>query len=504
MTGLEVRVRGPHSVETGALIAEAVRLAAVAHLIEGWAGRATALRVEAESIATNDPADRAWVAAIDLDTVQAGFASAGRAATDLSVALGLSATRYVMAEGVVAGLAEAGRRVGAGLLGLAASGMALPLASAASITLGPIAVASILPLVFDQDRYVRAIGALVSEHGLPILSDPAFVGFVRSAADQADEFLAGLFRSQGLFAVGSEIGAPENASLLLGAAGVAGLASGAHGLRETAISEPTRTAAPQTAAPEGRGAGAGSGGGDHARPVQGIADLADRIPPSEAGGPQVRIERYDTAGGPRWIVYSAGTADFGTTPAGEPYDMTANLHGVAGASVLHDLIGLPSEAAASERALRASMAEAGVRAGDPVIVVGHSAGGMVAANLAADPDPDLDVVAAVSLGGPVAQAATGDVPVLSVAHAEDLVPATGGSGVAATGRVEVGRSLGAIAPSPGESVPAHAIERYRETARLIDRDDEPRLVEFRGLVADFTGGSLPADVSYWRTERVPG
>lgn|GEM_PF-1950000 len=496
MSGLEVRGGGPHSVETEALIGEAVRLAAVAHLVQGWATRAAALRGEADGLAS-DPrassgADGARAAAIDLDTAQTGFGAADRAATDLSTALGLSATRYVMAEGLAHGLVEAGRRTAAGLIGLAASGMLLPGAAAAAIALGPAVVGATLALAFDGGGHAEAVGAVIARHGLPILSDPAFVGLVRVAADQADEVLAGLFRSAGLFAIGSAIDAPENAGLVLAAAGVVGLMSGSQALRETAVSAPVRTSAPDAGA-GGRSAAEG------AAPVRGIGDLAERIPPSDADGPQVRIERYDDARGPRWIVYSAGTADFGLTPADEPYDMTANLHGVAGASVLGDLVGLPAEAAASERALRASMAEAGVRPGDPVIVVGHSAGGMVAANLAAD--PDLDVVAAVSFGGPVAQAATGDTPVLSVAHAEDLVPATAGSGMAAGGRVEVGRSLGAQTPGPDGAVPAHAIDRYRETARLIDGDDDPRLAEFRELVTGFTDGAAPADVSYWRVER---
>ncbi|MFC9917187.1 hypothetical protein [Agromyces binzhouensis] len=489
MSGLDVRSGGPHSVETESLIAEAVRLSAVAHLVDGWAARAAALRVEAETVATSDPADRARGAAIDLDTAQAGFGSAGRAASVLSASLGLSATRYVMAEGLVAGLAEAGRRVAAGLLGVAASGMVLPAASAAAIALGPVAVGSILAHISDPDRYDEAVHAVLAEHGLPILSDPAFVELVRSAADQADEFLAGFFRAQGLFAAGSGFDAPENAGIVLAAAGVVGLMAGSRSLRETAVTEPRSVRGPRT---DASGVPA---------PVRGIADLADRIPPSAAGGPQVRIERYDSAGGARWIVYSAGTADFAMTPATEPYDMTANLHAIAGASVVHDLIGLPSEAAASERTLRSAMAEAGVRAGDPVIVVGHSAGGMVAANAAAD--PDLGVVAAVSFGGPVAQVATGDTPLLSVTHREDLVPATAGSGVAAGGRIEVGRSLGALVAAPGDAVPAHAMVRYRETARLIDRDDDPKLAEFRDLLSDFTEGTAPAAVSYWRSERVP-
>ncbi|MRX43750.1 alpha/beta fold hydrolase [Agromyces kandeliae] len=488
MSGLEVRSGGPHSVETESLIAEAVRLSAVAHLVDGWAARAAALRVEAETVAGPDPADRAWSAAIDLDTAHAGFGSACRAASVLSTSLGLSATRYVMAEGLVAGLAEAGRRVAAGLLGVAVSATVLPAASAAAIALGPIAAGSILAHIADPDGYDEAVQAVLAEHGLPVLSDPAFVGLVRAAADQADEFLAGLFRAQGVFAIGSVLDAPENAGVVLAAAGVVGLMTGSRSLRETAVTDPVPAPGPL------------SGAGGAPSPVQGIADLADRIPPSATGGPQVRIERYDSADGPRWIVYSAGTADFSTTPATEPYDMTANVHAVAGASVVEELVGLPSEAAASERTLRASMAEAGVRSGDPVIVVGHSAGGMVAANAAAD--PDLAVAAAVSFGGPVAQVATGDTPLLSVTHREDLVPATAGSGVAAGGRIEVGRSLGTLDPGPGDAVPAHAMERYRETARLIDRDDDPRLAEFRELLTEFTEGGAPAAVTYWRSERV--
>jgi pimeloyl-ACP methyl ester carboxylesterase len=147
------------------------------------------------------------------------------------------------------------------------------------------------------------------------------------------------------------------------------------------------------------------------------------------------------------------------------------------------------------------MTEAGVGPGEPVIVVGHSAGGMVAANLAAGTDPDLEVAAAVNLGGPAAQVATGDTPVLSVAHSEDFVPATAGSGVGADGRIEVERSVGALPPEEGDTVPAHALPQYQGTARMIDRDDDPRLREFRDLVTGFTGGESPADVSLWHAVR---
>lgn len=499
MSDLTVRSGARYSVETDALIAEAVRLSAVSHLVEGWTTRAALLRAEAEGLG-DAGGDRG--AAIDLDTAHAGFAAAVDAASSLSSNLGLSAARYALTEEAVAGLAAVGRRVAAGLAGLAVSGLALPVLSTGAISLGLIAQAGVIPLLFDRERSLAAVEAVLGEHGLPLLSEPAFVGLVRSAADQADEFLAGLFRIPGLFAVGDGLDAPENASLLLAAAGVVGLVTGSRALRETSLADPVQVGPPQAHGRRGAEPGAGPLGPDAADaplPPAGIEDLAERIPPSDEGGPQVRIERYDTADGSRWIVYSAGTADFGLTPDEEPYDMTANLHGVAGASALHDLIGLPNEAAASERAVRAAMAAAGVAAGDPVMVVGHSAGGMVAANLAAD--PDLDVVAAVNFGGPVAQVATGTTPVLSVGHDEDFVHATAGSGVPARGRIEVGLSAGPLDPGPGEAVPAHAMERYVGAAGQVDGSADERLVGFRGLVTGFTAGATTSEVSYWRAER---
>lgn len=484
MSGLEVRSGSGLSVETEALLAEAARLSAAAHIVDGWAGRAAGVRRQLDDAGL---AGSSWGAVLALDTAQSGFAAASGSAHELSHALVMGAGRYAAAEGLASWLSDAGKRIAAGMLGMAAPTLLLAGASAAAMSLGPALVAGLVTAVTDPTAHAAAVDRLVREHGLPILSDPAFVGLVRAAVDQTDEFVAGLFRSQALFATGGALAAPENANLLIAAAAVVGMATGSRALRETevTVSLASRSTEDRSGAYE---------------PVRGVADLADRVPPSDQDAPQVRIERYDTVDGPRWIVYSAGTVEFGTTPAEEPYDMTSNVHGVADASLLGDLVRLPEERAASERAVRQAMAAAHVAPGDPVIVVGHSAGGMVAANLAAD--PDLDVVAAVNLGGPAAQVSTGDTPVLSVAHSEDLVPATGGSGVAAGGRIEVERSLGARAPGQGASFPAHALAEYQDTARLIDRSDDPRLGAFRDVLTGFTEGAAPTTVSYWRAERL--
>lgn len=482
MSGLEVRGGGSVSVETEAILAEAARLAAAAHIVEGWALRTGTVRRRLDELGV---AGAGWGAAVALDTAQAGFAAASGSAADLSRALVMSGGRYAAAEQLASWVADAGRRIAAGALGMAAPTLLLAGASTAAIALGPALGAGLIRGLVDPKAQAAAVDRLVRERGLPILSDPAFVGLVRAAADQADEFLAGLFRSQSLFAAGAALDAPENANLLLAAAGVVGLVTGSRALRETDVQ------VKEVASPAGA-----------IGPPSGVGDLAERIPPSEAGRPQIRIERYDTADGPRWVVYSAGTVDFGPTPAGEPYDMTSNVHGVADASVLGGLVGLPEDAAASQRAVRAAMQAADVQPGDPVIVVGHSAGGLVAANLAAD--PELNVVAAVSLGGPVSQVPTGDTPVLSVVHREDFVPATGGSGVAADGRLEVEHGVGALTPADGDSVPVHALEEYRATARLVDESDHPRLREFDGLVTGFTAGAAPSAVTYWHAQRTDG
>lgn len=489
MSDLVIRGGGTISVETEALVVEAVRLAAVSHLLDGWATRAGDIRHRLDEFAAADPSGGVRDAMLDLDTARSGFTDSGRRTAELSWSLRTSAGQYGRAEWLSALLADAGERAAAGLLGVLAPGLLLAAASAASILAPGVALGSAF---LGTEATVAGLLALVETHGPPILSDPAFVALVRATGDHVDEFLAGLLRSGGLFGLGAGLDAPENAALLLGAATVLGAMTGSRALRETDVRvtgvatpvsavSPLGPAAPSTPAPRG------------------IAELADRIPSAAPGGPQVRIERYDGPRGPQWIVYSSGTVDFGAVPASEPYDMTSNVHVVTDASDRAGLVGMPLDAGAAERSVRAAMEAAGVASGDPVLVVGHSAGAIIAANLAAD--PDLDVVGAVTFGGPVAQAPTASTPVLSVVHSQDPVPALGGSGVVADGRLVVERSVEG-SPSVDHPLPAHALAAYRDTARLVDGSEHPRVQEFVRLVEDVAGGG-PAQTTYWHAERAP-
>lgn len=487
MNDLAIRGGGTISVETEALVAESVRLAAVSHILEEWAARVGGIRHRLGEHAATDPSDRD--ALLDLDTARSGFAAGGARAAELSWSLRTSAGRYGTAEWLSTFLAEAGKRAAAGLLGILAPGALLTAASAAAILAPGVAISS---AVLGTEATVSGLLKLVETHGSPILSDPAFVALVRATGDHVDEFLAGLLRSAGLFGLGPGLDAPENAALLLGAVATLGAITGSRVLRETDVRVTGATTPVSAVSPLGPPASS-------TPPPRGIAELADRIPPASPGGPQVRIERYDGRNGPQWIVYSSGTVDFGTVPGAQPYDTTSNVHVVSDASERAGLVGLPPDAGAAERSVRAAMEAAGVAPGDPVLVVGHSAGAIIAANLAAD--PDLGVVGAVTFGGPVAQAPTASTPVLSVVHSEDLVPALGGSGVTADGRLIVERSL-ERSPSADDLLPAHALTAYRDTARLVDESEHPRIQEFARLV-DLVSGSGPAQTTYWHAARAP-
>ncbi|MFE5670391.1 hypothetical protein ACFQ58_02170 [Agromyces sp. NPDC056523] len=460
------------AVATEELRADALKFSTVADILAGWRDRAAAIRERAtrDGLAIEHPETFGWA--------HLALASSEADARELAGALVMSADGYDEAERSSAS-GRFGVRLAAGLLGVMAPALGLSIGPTALAFGGAVAASSLIA----PEATRAAFAMLFAEHGREVLADPRFVSLVRAVADDADEFVAGLLRNPGLWAAGSDIEVPENAAMAIAAAGLVGLVAGTTALVETPVR--VRRADP----PETSASGAT---GTAAPPPRGIGDLAHRVPPSDADAPQIRIERYAGADGPRWVVYSAGTADFTVVPGVEPYDSTSNVHMVAESAAA------TTTAGAGERAIRSAMEQAGIAPGDPIVLVGHSAGGIAVANLAAD--PSLEIVAAVNLGGPVGQVDTGDVPMLSVEHAEDFVPATGGHGVAATGRVVVERSVGELVHGDDAAVPAHALTAYRGTAEAIDASDDERLREFRARIAAFTDAGS-ADVTYWRAVR---
>lgn len=121
----------------------------------------------------------------------------------------------------------------------------------------------------------------------------------------------------------------------------------------------------------------------------------------------VRVVKIDHPGGARWIVEIPGT-DFAGTEH-DPSNAGANLSLMRGQDdeLLH--------------AVREAMRRSGVNPGDPVLVTGHSQGGIAAMALARHPGP-YTITDVVTTGSPVARLhPPKDVRVISIEHAEDPV-----------------------------------------------------------------------------------
>ena len=141
----------------------------------------------------------------------------------------------------------------------------------------------------------------------------------------------------------------------------------------------------------------------------------------DADNGEIAIEEHVTVGEDgtttrSWTVDIRGTQSFAIGQSG-PQDMTTNLQGVAG--MASDQLNAVMEA----------MDAAGISPEEAVEVAGHSQGGIMAAQLAADPAvrARYNVVSVVTAGSPTATVAPSDVPVLSYENSGDIVPGLDGN-----------------------------------------------------------------------------
>ena len=140
----------------------------------------------------------------------------------------------------------------------------------------------------------------------------------------------------------------------------------------------------------------------------------------DANNGEIAIEEHVTTGEDgtqtrSWTVDIRGTQSFGAGKKG-PQDMLTNFQGVGGM--------------ASDQlyAIQEAMDDAGIAPGEAVEFAGHSQGGIMAAQLAANPDvrSRYNVVSVVTAGSPTATIAPTDVPVLSYENSGDIVPGLDG------------------------------------------------------------------------------
>lgn len=147
--------------------------------------------------------------------------------------------------------------------------------------------------------------------------------------------------------------------------------------------------------------------------MQGVSD-GYQVGQAPGSNGDIRITRIDNGTGtPAYVVAIPGTESWSPSAGGQPRDLSANLGLVAGN---------PTAAAES---VRMAMDAAGIAPGSPVMLVGHSQGGIIAGQLASDPAfvERYGVTHVMTYGAPIdhMQLAPG-VGVLQVQHGADLVP----------------------------------------------------------------------------------
>jgi len=240
------------------------------------------------------------------------------------------------------------------------------------------------------------------------------------------------------------------------------------------------------------------------RSAESVADVlgvVDRAYDVDRGA--VAVQRIEHPDGTRsWVVAIPGTEE-GSFGGPVTTDLTSNLELMAG---------VPSDR--TETVIQA-MEQAGIRRGEPVILAGHSQGGMAAARVAAAVGDRFTVAGVVTAGSPVGgMPLPADVPALHLEHAQDYVPAADGSRNPDTpNRTTVTRDLsvpidGVPALTPGSLAEAfvtpHDLSRYIETAELVaDQDDRSVTTFLAGLERVLDDGTGEVTTQLYVGVRVP-
>ena len=487
---------GSTLVATDTLLAEAARMRLLQVEAEDWLGRLERIQ-SLDSDLLRGPVMAVPSAGLNVFAARSALGGVSERSRALADALLAAAEGYGRAERMRDwGLSVSGAWLGSTLGWLAPL---LTLAAVPALTVG--AVGLVLGGLLTGRRPGDApgtIGAWLQEHPR-VLTNPVLVAAVRVIVSSTDDAVAG--RAGIPFPVSLAVG--DEGLGLLGvtttAAGLVGLARPLGLLRETPVSverldgRARARAAPHAHARTGPSSEASVPGfapaGRPVAPPTGFGDLAARIPSVSGDAPQVRIERYGGRERPSWVVYIGGTAAWSPVTGEQPWDLTANLAAVA------------DQGAGSYRAVVQALREAGVAQGDPVVPVGHSQGGLVAAQLAAS--GEFNTVAVATFGAPTAQVTLPEGTLaVTVEHSDDLIPAMGGAAGGDDERLAVRREVFADREVPaGQSLPAHALAVYRDTGELMDGSEEPRLQEFRATLGEILGSEV-GESSRWRGSRL--
>jgi hypothetical protein len=210
--------------------------------------------------------------------------------------------------------------------------------------------------------------------------------------------------------------------------------------------------------------------------VEALARDTENLSDGDEYPAHVRVVEVPGATGSAWLVEISGTQAWDPHAGSNPFDVTSDVRLMAQQStVLAD--GVQQALAQAQAASGRNTAE------EPVMLTGHSLGGIVAAGLASSPRfrEAHRVTDVVTLGSPVARMPVPEsVRVLSLEHGQDPVPRLDGR--ANPDRrtwVTVTRDLRGDPDRVHTASGSHATGEYAQTGAAVDASGDASLAQWR-------------------------
>lgn len=221
-----------------------------------------------------------------------------------------------------------------------------------------------------------------------------------------------------------------------------------------------------------------------------ITQMLDRLwELSSKKDPTIGIDLFIAEAGTKTaVVYVPGTQSFSFGDGDNPLDMASNIQAMAA-----------NGGAASEKAVLLAIKQAGLESTDELILVGHSQGGMVAANIAANPSGFI-AAGLISFGAPIAQLGKLSIPVMAIEHTNDPVPNLSGranplkKNWVSVQRVSSKAEANAVLFS-------HSLKSYRNTSLEIDRSVDTGIKNIRSELLEKLANSKPSRRLEFRISR---
>lgn len=216
----------------------------------------------------------------------------------------------------------------------------------------------------------------------------------------------------------------------------------------------------------------------------------------------VRVVEVPGLHGSSWVVQISGTQVWSPRAGDNPLDVTTDVRSMARESTVL--------AQAVDEALRQAKADSGRDASaDPVLLSGHSLGGIAAAGLAASPQFTArhHVTHVVTMGSPVSRVPVPPgIQVMSLEHSQDPVPRLEGRRNPDRQHwVTVTRDLHGDPHGVDTASGAHAAAEYLETAAMVDASQDRSVQGWRAGSGHFfepRPGSVPV-IRDFRIARIP-